>query len=89
MNKLYNLSICVTDLANLPDDAVKKASNGKSYLNCSLWINDAPDDNGVIGKATYDQKNDEGKYDKTNIASVRIIKKKDDESKTWKEHLAR
>lgn len=88
---LYNLSLCITDLSQLPDEAVQKASNGKFYLNCSLWINEQENDYGAIGTVTVDKKNAEGKYDKTYIGNVRTIKQKEEEkdSKSWKEHLSR
>jgi hypothetical protein len=46
MSKLYNGSICVSDL---PKDKLTKAKNGKLYLNINLWLNDAPDQYGNIG----------------------------------------
>lgn len=85
---LYNLSICITDLSKLPDELIKKASNGKHYLNCSLWINEQENEYGSIGTISVDQKNSEGKYDKTYIGNVKNIKKKDDED-SWKKHLSR
>ena len=88
----YNISINVTDLANLPDNAVTKASNGKFYLNCTLFINDTENENGAIGSVVYSKKI-EGKneFQKTYIANVRHIKKneEDKDTKSWKEHLAR
>lgn len=92
MSKLYNLSICVTDLANLPDDAVKKASNGKYYLNVSLWINEEEDKYGNVGSISFDQKI-EGGYEHNYIGNIRPVKSKvqtedEKDSKTWKEHLA-
>jgi hypothetical protein len=88
---LYNISICLTDLVNIPDEAAKQASNGKFYLNCSLWINDQENESGSIGSVTLDKKDAEGKTSRIYIANVRKLQKKDDEkdTKSWKENLAR
>lgn len=82
----------MTDLVNLPDEAAKKASNGKFYLNCSLFINDKENESGNIGTVTFDTKDSEGKTKRTYIANIRKVQKKEDnqqDSKSWKEHLAR
>lgn len=86
---LYNISICVTDLANLPDEAVKKASNGKFYLNAALYINDKPNEYGQIGNIVF-YGQDETKIYIGSIREVGTNKKNDEaDNKSWKEHLAR
>lgn len=82
----------MTDLVNLPDEAAKKASNGKFYLNCSLFINDKENENGSIGTVTFDTKDSEGKTKRAYIANIRKLQKKEDnqtDSKSWKENLSR
>lgn len=46
MSKLYNGSICVTDI---PKEKLVKGKNGKLYLNINLWLNDNVDQFGNIG----------------------------------------
>ena len=88
---LYKLSICVTDLANLPDEAVKKASNGKYYLNCSLWINDKENQFGAIGTLQADLPDGNSGQEKKYIGTVRhvIAQKPEEDTKSWKENLSR
>ena len=85
MNKMYNLSICLSDI---PEWAIKKASNGKSYVNATLWINQQKDQFGNIGSVSYDKKEkDETK--RAYIGRVREVETKENNSDSWKEHLAR
>lgn len=91
-NKLYKLSICITDLANLPDQAVKKASNGKFYLNCTLWINEKENQYGAIGTLQVDIPIENGGgYETKYIGSVRnvISQTPGDETKSWKQHISK
>lgn len=46
MSKLYNGSICLTDL---PKEKINVGNNGKKYMNINVWVNDAVDQFGNIG----------------------------------------
>lgn len=46
MNKLFQGSLCLTDLNKLKDEdhsAFTMGKNGKIYVNVTLWENDEPD----------------------------------------------
>lgn len=57
MSKLYNGSICLSDIPK--DKITTSEKNGKKYLNVSLWINDAEDQYGNIGSLQVSQTKDE------------------------------
>jgi hypothetical protein len=46
MSKLYNGSICLTDI---PKIKINVGKNGKKYLSVNVWINDSVDQFGNIG----------------------------------------
>lgn len=46
MSKLYNGSICLSDI---PKEKMNVGKNGKKYLNINVWINDNVDQFGNIG----------------------------------------
>lgn len=46
MSKLYNGSICLTDI---PKEKMTVGKNGKKYLNVNVWMNDNVDQFGNIG----------------------------------------
>lgn len=57
MSKLYNGSICLSDVPK--EKITTSEKNGKKYLNVSLWINDAEDQYGNIGSLQVSQTKDE------------------------------
>jgi hypothetical protein len=53
MSKLYNGSICLSDLPK--EKITTSEKNGKKYLNFNLWVNDAEDQYGNIGSLNVAQ----------------------------------
>lgn len=56
MNKLYTGSICASDI---PKEKLKKANNGKLYLDVNIWVNEEKDQYGNTGSIQVGQTKDE------------------------------
>lgn len=57
MSKLYNGSICLTDIPK--EKIVLSEKNGKKYLNVSIWVNDDIDQFNNIGSIVVSQSKEE------------------------------
>jgi hypothetical protein len=57
MSKLYNGSICLTDITK--EKIVTSEKNGKKYLNVSIWVNDDVDQFNNIGSIVVSQSKEE------------------------------
>ena len=57
MSKLYNGSICLSDIPK--EKITTSEKNGKKYLNFNLWVNDAEDQYGNIGSLNVSQSKEE------------------------------
>lgn len=57
MSKLYNGSICLSDIPK--EKIVKSEKNGKLYLNINIWINDELDQFKNIGSLQIAQSKEE------------------------------
>lgn len=53
MSKLYNGSICLTDIPK--EKITTSEKNGKKYLNINVWVNDELDQYGNIGSIQLSQ----------------------------------
>ena len=53
MSKLYNGSICLSDIPK--DKVTTSEKNGKKYLNINVWVNDELDQYGNIGSIQLSQ----------------------------------
>lgn len=53
MSKLYNGSICLSDIPR--DKVTISEKNGKKYLNINIWVNDEIDQYGNIGSIQLSQ----------------------------------
>jgi hypothetical protein len=53
MSKLYNGSICLTDIPK--EKITTSEKNGKKYLNINVWVNDENDQYGNIGSIQLSQ----------------------------------
>lgn len=53
MSKLYNGSICLTDIPK--EKVTTSEKNGKKYLNINVWVNDELDQYGNIGSIQLSQ----------------------------------
>lgn len=53
MSKLYNGSICLTDIPK--EKITTSEKNGKNYLNINVWVNDELDQYGNIGSIQLSQ----------------------------------
>ena len=56
MSKLYNGSICLSDIPK--DKVTTSEKNGKKYLNINVWVNDELDQYGNIGSIQLSQSKD-------------------------------
>lgn len=57
MSKLYNGSICLTEIPK--EKITTSEKNGKKYLNINVWVNDELDQFGNIGSIQYSQTKEE------------------------------
>lgn len=57
MSKLYNGSICLSDIPK--EKITTSEKNGKKYLNFNLWVNDEKDQYGNIGSINVSQTKEE------------------------------
>jgi hypothetical protein len=53
MSKLYNGSICLSDIPK--EKVTTSEKNGKKYLNINVWVNDELDQYGNIGSIQLSQ----------------------------------
>ena len=71
MSKLYNGSICVSDIPK--EKITTSEKNGKKYLNISIWVNDEADNFGNVGSIQVSQTKEEreAKAQKTYIGNFK------------------
>ena len=85
MSKLYNGSICLSDIPK--DKITTSEKNGKKYLNFNLWVNDSIDDYGNIGSINVSQTKDErdAKVKKVYFGNIKPVVAANSEGITAKE----
>ena len=75
MSKLYNGSICLSDIPK--EKITTSEKNGKKYLNFNLWVNDAEDQYGNIGSINVSQSKEEREagQKKVYFGNIKEVKK--------------